>query len=384
MPTRSGVDFANVDPTSFVSLSLESLSLESPLPSPSAIMPNQDTSSATSTPVTPLQHLPHIHSIQPVPTIRRFDGTRPNELAAILDECEIAVMNIYPTIQKDSPEFYEKCLYNVVQRLDLTRPEVYSSYQIWASGKAPSWPSLRLQLEQHFLTPFNMAGQAYTFITSSAPSGTDRTALLEHVSRLNEPFRVLAEQVKKHPVLRSMWDFENLHIIRNFFFTGSLLKAAPPQHHCSLLRQLDYEDSPSLTCTKLAEAMALLVRPSIGTVAAVSAGVQPPQNAPKSSKPQQHNLRTPQSFTPRQQSTQSNDKSVSWVPAPNTCYNCGESDHLAMACPYKPYCWYHKMEGHSWRKCKAYPDALKATLAVLAARRGNRDFPQDPPRRTRK
>ena len=104
MPTRSGTDFSSDSLTS-----LESLSLESPSSS-SATMPQDASTSANTS--TPLQNLPHIHSIQPVPTIRRFDGSRPNELTAILDECEISVLNLYPTIQKDSPGFYEKCLYN--------------------------------------------------------------------------------------------------------------------------------------------------------------------------------------------------------------------------------------------------------------------------------
>ena len=318
--------------------------------------------------------LPQVHSFLPVPTIKRFDGVRPSELAAILADCENAVHSASPSLDKGSVPFSNACLANVVHRLDMSKDSVNSAYQLWRTSPNPTWTTLKLELHQYFLTPFYKAAQANAFIHSAVPTGADRNSLLKHVALLNEPFRVLAQCVSEDEDLKMMWDFKFLHCIRNFEFMTSLIKVAPASYHCVLLDKLSVKDSPSLTCTKLSEAITQLIPRHQGMQVSTAAAVSQQQDEQTHDElmyfeevPHTRSTKTIATLAPMaaQPKLASGTKSVSWVPQLGSCFNCGDLDHKSPDCIYKPYCWYCQKEGHPWNQCRIHPEAIKATKAAI-------------------
>ena len=350
----------------------------------------EDTSqSSTMNPTTiPLVNFPNIHSITPVPTIKRFDGSRPEEIQAILQECENTVISANPSLANklDSVEFSNACLNNVVHRLDLSKPAVASAYHIWRMNSAPNWSSLKKELYSYFQTDFLKAAQACAFVMDIKPIGNDREALLNHVSKLNEPFRIMVELMQREPILKDIFNQDKLHIIRNFLFVGSMLKTSIPKYHYALLDKVSMDDSPSLTCTNISEAISHVIGKGavIQPIASITSSRQHQVATLQNNPPSYHNASSwKNNFNKGTQNhdngkfnnskpsahnkykTSSNTMSL-WTPQRGNCFNCGETNHMFRQCKQNPFCWFHKVEGHSWYNCKTFPDAVRNAKVVIA------------------
>jgi len=59
------------------------------------------------------------------------------------------------------------------------------------------------------------------------------------------------------------------------------------------------------------------------------------------------------------------DSAAVWVPSPDTCYRCLRSGHRARECFSRPFCPFHKREGHRWDDCRTFLDRVRQTKLAL-------------------
>ena len=373
----------------------------------SSIMVNSDTQSqATAIPMT---SLPNVHSVTPRAVIKQFDGTKPEELDAIIRECETVVLTQNPHF--NTPEqmkltpFSNACLHQAVFRLNLHIPDVNSAYQIWKSSPDPTWTTLCEELKRYFISPFIKAPQAANALLSQKPTGTDRQSLLNHISQMNEPYKAMIDLLQADTDMADVFDFSKIHKLRNFLFLQSLLSAAPKEYHCAILDKVSIKESPSLTCTKMAEAITQIVgRKSHATMASawtIDDPIldQPPISStytptPMTAAPVQYSrpanpttyggassnyngratggptsswTRPSSAMNPKSTSSTPGHSSTKsyWLPSPGLCTNCNKPGHKYPACPYEKFCWFHMQEGHPWITCREFPDQVNAAKQLL-------------------
>ena len=371
------------------------------------------TSSSLPPPPPPLTNLTGIHGINPRPTIQRFDGSQPSMLGAFITDCENAAITHQPSLitvidDETNIAFSNACLTAAIHRLDLSSFHISSCYQLWRQSDHPNWTSLKKQLKLYFLSPYHRHGQALSFIMNAKPTGTDRLSLLRHISTLNEPFRILGELWKADPNIAPLFNLQQLPKIRNYLFAITLLSHIPPKHHLALIDKISYSDEPSLTCTKLEEAILQLPNtPDLNPLPSFPSNpvllapqtftntlepspqtplfalpVQPtPNNNHQATRQHQHQNTRPQTriappnptpsqskdtrYTSRQQSIPGKMSNPNpWTPTPNTCFNCNEPGHTMPSCPLTPWCWFCKRGTHTWTNCRTFPDAVQAAKAI--------------------
>ena len=377
---------------------------------PPATMPENPNAA----PVTHMTSLPNVHAISPRHVVRMFDGTRPDELEAVIRECETAVKTRFSEFQTqsdfESPQFSNACLNEAVLRFDMKKNDVNTAYHLWKTSENPTWLSLCQEMRRCFISPYTSAPQAAHALLSLHPTGSDLQSLMNHVSHLIEPYEALSTHLKTDPDLADLFNFPKIHKLRNFLFLQSLLGCAPKEYHSAILEKLSIKDSPSDTCLKLAKAVTQIVgKKANHTAASVWSHDVTPQDIPQvippmtlapvqstrtynqsrptsQSRPPTATTPTPQTASPswsrpttamsrkqpqanyREKTTTTHNHNKSWVPTKGLCTNCGKPDHTYRRCPYTQFCWFHMNEGHSWFVCPDYPDQVQAAKSALGFR----------------
>ena len=387
---------------------------------PFPIMTNTNEGATGAPVVQPMTALPNVHAISPRHVVKMFDGSRPEELDAIIRECETYVKSRNPAFKTQadflSTNFSNACLLEAVHRFDLKNNDVNTAYLIWKYSEQPTWSSLCQEMRKYFVSPFISAPQAAQALLSTHPTGADRQSLLNHISQLNEPYRAMTDFLRTDPYMADLFDFTKIHKLRNFLFLQSLLGCAPKEYHSAILEKVSVRDSPTDTCTKMAEAVTQVVgRKQSNTIASVWSQPEPyidqfqdsqepplmtmapvqttrttqggtrgnptrttlsswsrPATATQSSWTRPADNMTQNNYNARPntyQRQQQNDKPENsfWLPQKGQCFNCAKQDHFQKDCPYTPFCWFHMREGHSWATCHSFPQQVSAAKKKAAS-----------------
>ena len=341
-----------------------------------------------------------IDLMRPLYTITRFDGTDPKRIVNVIKETEDYVKETYPDTESGTKEFDEYCLANITPRLDLSSPLVDCAYKLWKGTKTPTWKTFKAELISTFQPHTTNVYSAYTRMSTLRPASADLPALLAHVRSLNDPFETFYNLITAHEKFKTLLGTDIKEELRNYLYIASLLQTVPLAYHDNITILLSPEDSPSQTCRKLANAISQLnfstpntpvTFPAVAVVNHQTSHAPPHSMHVNSSSTHPHaqrghsrhphtqrgSTRTRASGRPQQQSRNTNPRSLSlktWVPLPNTCYNCSDPSHFSSQCPHSSYCHYHEREGHSWRDCAEYSDSVRYTLNMLRQRRNSSGF----------
>ena len=300
--------------------------------------------------------------LQPSFQITRFNGSGSLHIDRLIRDVEDFILSAHPAASNIPEDFSRLCLQHVSSRLDTSNPRVRDILTGLESEPVVTWTGFKERFREAFAPTPRPPYIEMARLLAQKPPFHSTTDMISHMGRTQEALKkvVSAMEEGSSPRWQALAAFirANYKDMLTFYLLTNYTMALPHPVQEAMSSKLWATPAPtniSFVPRYFMERYSEVIKPQ--TSSAPSMGLQATRKSTGERYPKDPRIA---------------GENTAWAPNPEACYKCLKEGHRADRCRNKEFCAFHGREGHSWAKCRTFPQRVKKAWEIIKQRKGKK------------